>query len=650
MAFAGLYTGSLTYFNGPAAPGVPVTVTPHGSPTLATLWTDRYKTNLAPNPVMPDAAGNFFFYAVPGLYDYTAAGYTFPTVEIYTDPADVGIIASALLITSNLSDLSSVPTALGNLGIGSAGLQPSSAFDAAGTATAVTAAETTRALAAEATERARALAAEAALAGGGPAGSYPNASGPATVSPRPVWLDIRDYGAALNGTTDDTTANQNALNAIPASGGVVCIPGTTLISATLIPKSNTRILGFGKVSQFLCNTAIPKMFAAGATTPALSDLTFENLGFVGKNIDPGAVAYPRNGRSQSGPGADAAIRIEGSLVPGSAFPPVANISVLGCWFRHFKSLPVLIAGASGDTEVLRVNAYNSLDIGFTFLDSLIFNDNIVERCSDDGVSISRGCKKVVCNGNRMRDIANSGIWMSGWNVNAAPGPDNFSMVGNEIYNCGQSGIFLTSGPRYGTVVGNVIDGVHRGAVDNPNDLYGNGIEISGYIYTYSGSAGIAQAATAIDIVGNTVRNADNNAIYVLAAANNIHIVGNKLIDFGSQFKADGTTAILASDITNSGIMTDAGGQSPTTYLTDISMIANSMIDTRGTPFANFDVRYSGGAGTRFTRFGNVRNGMRNPTTENVLSYSRSGSGETAAEAALRAALAASGFITDLTTA
>jgi hypothetical protein len=281
---------------------------------------------------------------------------------------------------------------------------------------------------------------------------------------------------------------------------------------------------------------------------------------------------------------------------------------------------------------------------------VIFTDNYVERCADDGVSISRGCKRVVCANNVMRDIANSGIWISGWNQGpAAPGPDWFSCTGNTITNCGQAGIFLTSGPRYGVVSGNLIDTVHRGALDSPHDIWGNGIEITGYIYTYSTSAGLTQPATAINVVGNVIRNVENSGIYVLSAANNIHIANNQVIDFGSQFLADGTTAILTSDGQyNNGVTLDFGTQA-TSNIYDVSIVNNKFMDTRGTPFSNNPVREWGGPFVRTIRHGNISRGTRVASTEGVINYSRSGAGETAAEAALRTALAALGLISDQTT-
>lgn len=55
------------------------------------------------------------------------------------------------------------------------------------------------------------------------------------VGPRP-WADVMAYGAQGDGSTDDTTAIQNAINALPVTGGYVFFPPTTSfyrITATL---------------------------------------------------------------------------------------------------------------------------------------------------------------------------------------------------------------------------------------------------------------------------------------------------------------------------------------------------------------------------------------------------------------------------------
>jgi len=69
-----------------------------------------------------------------------------------------------------------------------------------------------------------------------------------TVYPYPKYpwdLDVRDWGARGDGTTDDTTSIQNALNAADSYGGGIIFfpPGTYIISATLKLPSKVYIKG-----------------------------------------------------------------------------------------------------------------------------------------------------------------------------------------------------------------------------------------------------------------------------------------------------------------------------------------------------------------------------------------------------------------------
>jgi hypothetical protein len=95
--YAGLYGPENTTAPG----GIPlantaVTVKPHGSGTLATLYTDRTKATAAANPVFTDAVGNLFFYADPGFYDISANGRTL-TVEVGKDVSEPGVSGTPIV-------------------------------------------------------------------------------------------------------------------------------------------------------------------------------------------------------------------------------------------------------------------------------------------------------------------------------------------------------------------------------------------------------------------------------------------------------------------------------------------------------------------------------------------------------------------------
>ena len=61
------------------------------------------------------------------------------------------------------------------------------------------------------------------------------------------WVDVRAYGAKGDGTTDDTTALQNALNSVRTAGGIVFFPsGTYLYSTPLRIGSSVTVEGAGR--------------------------------------------------------------------------------------------------------------------------------------------------------------------------------------------------------------------------------------------------------------------------------------------------------------------------------------------------------------------------------------------------------------------
>lgn len=66
-----------------------------------------------------------------------------------------------------------------------------------------------------------------------------------------IVYNVKDYGAVGNGTTDDTTAIQSALNALPATGGTVYFPGGTyLIGSGLTSSLNSiELRGTGNRGQ-----------------------------------------------------------------------------------------------------------------------------------------------------------------------------------------------------------------------------------------------------------------------------------------------------------------------------------------------------------------------------------------------------------------
>ena len=89
--FAGEYGGQqITNTSGVPLAGASVSVYPHGSSALASLYTDRTMATAAANPVTTDGEGNLTFFAAPGQYDLLPAGFANKvTVAVPVDPGEL---------------------------------------------------------------------------------------------------------------------------------------------------------------------------------------------------------------------------------------------------------------------------------------------------------------------------------------------------------------------------------------------------------------------------------------------------------------------------------------------------------------------------------------------------------------------------------
>lgn len=282
-------------------------------------------------------------------------------------------------------------------------------------------------------------------------------------------FNVKDYGAIGDGSTDDITAIQNTINAATAAnGGVVFFPAATyIISSSIVPKSNVTLMGVKDAS-------ILKMSASNGRTiylvnAALSNFTIDSMTFSGSvNSFP---TVPTRTRTTSGNGAETAIYISGDqdpfLVGGGA---ISNFTMRNCKIQNHAALPMRISGTTGTVKVVDCDFINNQDPGFIFNEEVIFNNNHCMNGADNGVSLSRGNKKITCVGNTIENIAFQGIFIAGFDINGDGdvrniGPTNFTVTGNTIKNCGYNGIYADAAPKHGVISGNVVQqGYYRGPV------------------------------------------------------------------------------------------------------------------------------------------------------------------------------------------
>jgi len=112
-------------------------------------------------------------------------------------------------------------------------------------------------------------------------------------------VSVKDFGAAGDGTADDTAEIQAALDAVPAIGGCVYFPaGTYVVSAPLVVDSNTVLVGDGMYVSKLSATTAFTSSQAMVYANAENNITIEDLGFFGNTngtLGAGTGIHLKNG-------------------------------------------------------------------------------------------------------------------------------------------------------------------------------------------------------------------------------------------------------------------------------------------------------------------------------------------------------------------
>lgn len=254
--------------------------------------------------------------------------------------------------------------------------------------------------------------------------------------------NVKDFGATANGTTDDTTAIQATLDAVPDSGGTILFPACSgasfyRITANLNIKSNTTILGYGAKI---------------------------------KNIGTGVFA--------------------GLRAVGTAGTYKSNVSIFG--------IEVDLNG----TSLADVNAIGILG---SFINDFRVEDCIVRNAWGQGIALGRGGTRCWIHENAIHDSwgdnihvgdPDSGHTITDWWIteNASYGADDGGIAGG------------IAGAYRGVIADNIVDGAGGPGIDlsGANTVTVRGNKVYNYLQHGIRLNTFGVDNSDVDVVGNTV--------------------------------------------------------------------------------------------------------------------------------------------------
>jgi parallel beta-helix repeat protein len=370
-----------------------------------------------------------------------------------------------------------------------------------------------------------------------------------------TYYSVTAYGAVGDGTTNDASAVQSAIDALPATGGTVFFPGgkTYLIDSVrlTVTQSNVTLLGEGTSTLKWANspsgtgnTARSMILVSDASDPdtAMSNFTMKGLRLDGgESIASSYTQYKEAITTQT----TSEVRIEDCYFTG--FP--SEVIVINSPTQTFKGVHILnneITDCAGNESISIQGSFNS---GIFIIGNYVHDTAMgIQGGGNSGTVISNNIIRD-CSGFADKPGIAFGPESSGSGTESYP---NFIIEGNSISNVTGAGIMVYSSVYASVIRNNVI----RKASQDATTAQRAGIivydafklNISGNIITETGdgtnnAAGIQCAGGQfISITENLVTpGASGSQVYGIIASDERHMVecqnnmvfGHTVLDYKS---------------------------------------------------------------------------------------------------------------------
>jgi hypothetical protein len=259
------------------------------------------------------------------------------------------------------------------------------------------------------------------------------------------FLDVKDCGAIGDGTTDDTSAIQTALN---TAFQVYFPPGNYKITTALTLRSKHHLFGAGDSAKIFTTTNNINLI----TGTDVTDVLIDKLHFVGNNT----ASLFTNGNG---------------VLFHAAAGGCRRVSVQNCRFENFGNATsdcgCAINFYNGCQDITIANNHISGGLGDVSVSDIILNETsgfaqiIGNRCcsaNSQGIFVNvatNSIGKVIIANNICRDHTRHGIQ----NEYDGPAYSDVVIEGNLCYNNGSTGVYCPGGSDAGSTVisNNVID-------------------------------------------------------------------------------------------------------------------------------------------------------------------------------------------------
>jgi hypothetical protein len=236
-------------------------------------------------------------------------------------------------------------------------------------------------------------------------------------------LNVREFGAAGDGKTDDTKAIQRALDAAGEVRGAVLVPAGVYLCADLQMRSNTALVGVptwnyggpgGTILRLASGAAKCLLNIAGAAGATIDGLAFDGAG-LGKGIHGIFLDKPDYGKHED------AFRIERCQVARFTGD---GVSLAHAWCFSVRHSMMAFNGGDG----LRLRGWD----GFLSDNWFSGNQGAGFGGRDENASVTFTCNRVEWNGQENLLIT---------------GGDGYQITGNFFDRAGTCGIALRNGRR-----------------------------------------------------------------------------------------------------------------------------------------------------------------------------------------------------------